>query len=101
MEARRRELEEFVFGMFPMLTSRLREQAGRLSGGQRQMLALARAILSDPKQRSGFNQDEVLQMQRIVRGGPIQNLSRGLGNLLGEYRDYRWLKWAEFAVSPA
>jgi len=24
-----------------------------------------------------------------------------LGNLLGEYRDYRWLKWAEFAVSPA
>ena len=47
--ARRRQLEDFVFGMFPMLTSRLREQAGRLSGGQRQMLALARAILSDPK----------------------------------------------------
>jgi branched-chain amino acid transport system ATP-binding protein len=47
--ARRKELQEFVFGMFPVIPERLNEQAGRLSGGQRQMLALGRALLSDPK----------------------------------------------------
>jgi branched-chain amino acid transport system ATP-binding protein len=47
--ARRKELQDFVFELFPILPERLHEQAGRLSGGQRQMLALGRAILSDPK----------------------------------------------------
>jgi branched-chain amino acid transport system ATP-binding protein len=47
--ARRKELQDFVFDLFPVLPERLHEQAGRLSGGQRQMLALGRALLSDPK----------------------------------------------------
>ncbi|HYO29902.1 MAG TPA: ABC transporter ATP-binding protein [Thermomicrobiales bacterium] len=38
-----------VLGLFPVLTPRLRERAGRLSGGQRQTLALARALMLDPK----------------------------------------------------
>ena len=45
----RAELRDFVFSLFPVLAERRREYAGRLSGGQRQMLGLARAILRQPK----------------------------------------------------
>jgi branched-chain amino acid transport system ATP-binding protein len=42
------EVIERVSSLFPILTERLGQQAGTLSGGQQQMLALARALVRDP-----------------------------------------------------
>lgn len=39
---------ERVLGLFPDLRGRMRDRASRLSGGQRQMLALARALMTSP-----------------------------------------------------
>ena len=46
---RRGELLEKVLQMFPILKERLNFPAGSLSGGQQQMLAIARAMMMAPK----------------------------------------------------
>jgi len=38
-----------VFAMFPILKERIHQRAGTLSGGEQQMLAIARALMSRPK----------------------------------------------------
>ena len=40
---------ERVMGLFPALVSRMNEPAANLSGGQQQMLAIARALMSAPR----------------------------------------------------
>jgi len=40
---------ERVFGLFPRLKERRRQVAGTLSGGEQQMLAIARALMSRPR----------------------------------------------------
>lgn len=44
----RREAIEIAFGHFPVLAERRSTLAGRLSGGEQQMLALARALATKP-----------------------------------------------------
>jgi branched-chain amino acid transport system ATP-binding protein len=40
---------EWVYGIFPRLAERKDQQAGTLSGGERQMLAIGRALMARPK----------------------------------------------------
>ena len=40
---------EKIYALYPILKERMREKAGVLSGGQRQILAVARALLTQPR----------------------------------------------------
>jgi branched-chain amino acid transport system ATP-binding protein len=42
-------LLERVYTLFPRLAERRKQRAGTMSGGERQMLAVGRALMSDPK----------------------------------------------------
>ena len=47
--AKKKEIRQRVVNLFPILEARSRQKAGLLSGGERQMLAVGRALMGDPK----------------------------------------------------
>jgi branched-chain amino acid transport system ATP-binding protein len=47
--AQRAKTIEYVFGLFPRLLERRTQLAGTLSGGEQQMLAIGRALMSGPR----------------------------------------------------
>ena len=47
--AKYRERLDVVYGLFPRLRERSRQLAGTMSGGEQQMCAIGRALMSDPK----------------------------------------------------
>jgi branched-chain amino acid transport system ATP-binding protein len=76
-----------VLTMFPKLGQRLGQPAGTLSGGERKMLAMGRALLSSPKlllldePAAGFTPQEKVELMELV--GTI--LERGITVFLIEH----------------
>ena len=48
LRRRSREIREEMFGLFPRLAERRDQMAGTLSGGEQQMLVIARSLMSQP-----------------------------------------------------
>ena len=72
-----KERLEFVSDMFPRLAERIGQRAGSLSGGERQMLAMGRALMMEPKvlllDEPSAGLSPVLQDQVFIRTKQIND----------------------------
>ena len=90
---------EWVLGLFPILRQRRRQLAGTLSGGEQQILALARGLVARPKlllldgPSLGLAPKLVTQLFDVIR--QIHRI--GLTNLLVEQNAYQALQVAQTA----
>ncbi|WID95209.1 ABC transporter ATP-binding protein [Bosea vestrisii] len=98
-DAERKRRLDNVFGLFPILAERARQDASLLSGGQQQMLAIGRALMASPKlllldePSMGLAPLMVKEVMQIV-----ERLHRqGVTILLVEQNSKVALKYADYA----
>lgn len=79
---------EWIFSLFPRLEERLNQVSSTLSGGEQQMLAMARALCLNPKVLILDEPTEGLQpsMVELIRTTTKQLVQKGVSILLVEQR---------------
>jgi branched-chain amino acid transport system ATP-binding protein len=88
----------FAFETFPMLKERRRQLAGTLSGGQQQMLAIARALMSAPRlllvDEPSVGLSPLLVTQTITKIGELKR-QFGLTVLMAEQNFHQSIRVAD------